>query len=108
MLINADLPTENLALSLQQKRPEAGTATSQTSSTAGNGSTASQLDASLQRLTDVPAGVQDADWEIQDEQGAGQAVDFARQAMLKQPGTTLAAQANQLSQNVLSLLQPAD
>jgi flagellin-like hook-associated protein FlgL len=69
---------------------------------------ASQIDPSLQRLTDLPAGVQDAEWEIQDEQGAGQAVEAARQGMLRQPGTSQAAQANQLSQNVLSLLQPAD
>jgi flagellin-like hook-associated protein FlgL len=108
MLINADLPTDNLALSLQQKRPETGAANSQTSSTASDSSTANLLDPSLQRLTDAPAGVQDAQWEIQDEQGAGQAIEAARQGMLRQPGTTLAAQANQLSQNVLSLLQPAD
>jgi flagellin-like hook-associated protein FlgL len=108
MQINTDLTTENLALSLQQKRTEPGAAASQTSSAAASAAEASQMDPSLQRLTDVPAGVQDAEWEIQDEQGAGQAVEAARQGMLRQPGANLAAQANQLSQNVLNLLQPAD
>jgi len=109
MLINADLSTDTLALSLQPKRSEAGASASQTSSsTSASGSAASQMDPSLQRLTDVPAGVQDAQWAIQDEQGAGQAVEAARQGMLRQPGTVFAAQANQLSQNVLNLLRPAD
>jgi flagellin-like hook-associated protein FlgL len=108
MLINNNLSTDTLAQSLQQPRSETGAAASQTSAAASNSSAASQMDPSLQRLTDVPIAVQDTEWEIKDEQGAGQAVEVARQGMLRQPGTAMAAQANQLSQNVLSLLQPTD
>ena len=108
MLINADLSTDSVPASLQRQRTEAGATVPQTSSSTASGPVANQIDPSLQRLTDLPAGVQDAEWEIQDEQGAGQAVEAARQGMLRQPGTAQAAQANQLSQNVLNLLQPSD
>jgi flagellin-like hook-associated protein FlgL len=66
------------------------------------------MDASLQRLTGTPVETQDADWEIQDQAGAEQATSFARLNILNQPGTALTAQANQLSENVLSLLQSTD
>jgi len=33
---------------------------------------------------------------------------MARQSMLQQPNSVMSAQANQLYQNVLNLLQPAD
>ncbi|HEV7924449.1 MAG TPA: flagellin [Verrucomicrobiae bacterium] len=108
MLINTDLSNETSAANLQRQRAESGTTAPQPSSGASASSAASQLDPSLQRLTQVPAGLQDADLEIHDKQGAAQAVEMARQAMLKQPGTAMSAQANQLHQNVLSLLQPAD
>jgi flagellin-like hook-associated protein FlgL len=107
MLINVDLYTDTSSAS---RRPlaEAGAAASQPSSALTNGSAASQMESSLQRLTDAPAGAPDAEWEIQDETGATQASEQARQDMSRQPGTTLAAQANQFAQNVLSLLQAAD
>jgi hypothetical protein len=105
MLINTS--TETAAANLQRQRAESGTTTSQPS-TAAVSSDASQLDPSLQRLTEVPSGIQDADWEIQDKEGAGQSVALARQSMLKQPSMVMATQANQLYQNVLNLLQPAD
>lgn len=105
MFINTDLSTDNLALTFQQKRAEGS---AQTAASMPAGSIASQLDSSLQRLTDIPDGVQSGDWEIADEQGAGLAVESARQSMLLQPGSVLAAQANQVSENVLNLLQPTD
>ncbi len=106
MLINTSTETANT--NLQRQRAESGTATSQPSSNAAVSSDASQLDPSLQRLTEVPSGIQDAKWEIQDKQGAGQAVEMARQSILQQPGKVMSAQGNQLYQNVLNLLQPAD
>jgi hypothetical protein len=108
MLINTDLSTDNTLTGLLKQRPTPGASGSQTTSTAANGTDASQLDPSLQRLTNLPAGAQDADWAIQDEQGAGQALDTLRQGILGQPATALAAQGNQLPQNVFSLLQSAD
>ncbi len=108
MQINTDLSTETAAASLLRQRSETGTTASQPSSSASGNSATSQLDPSLQRLTEVPGGIQDADQEIQDEHGARQAVEMARQGMSKQPGATMSAQANQLHQNVLNLLQPAD
>jgi flagellin-like hook-associated protein FlgL len=104
MLINTDLSTDTAALALAQNRTEPGAQ----ASTAQNSPAASQMDASLQRLTATPAEEQDADWEIQDQSGADQATDFARLSILNQPGTALTSQANQLSQNVLSLLQSID
>jgi flagellin-like hook-associated protein FlgL len=108
MLINTDLPADTTLASRQSQRTDSGTTASQTFATATNGAADSQLDPSLQRLADLPAGVQDSDWEIQDEHGATQALDSLRQGMLGQPGLALAAQANQLPQNVLSLLHPLD
>ena len=104
MLINTDLSTDSALASSQNPRAGASSNGSQTSS-ASSDSAAAQLDPSLQRLTDLPAGVQDADWEIQDDKGAAQAVESARQGILGQPGKSMAAQANQLPQNVLILLQ---
>jgi hypothetical protein len=107
MLINTDLSTDPAIVSQQRRRAETAAA-QQPSSQAANSSAASQIDESLQRLTDVPAAEQDATWEIQDQQAASQAVGQARQGILCQPDMALAAQANQSSQNVLGLLQPAD
>ena len=104
MLINTDLTTDSAALA----RPQSRTETSAASSPAQKGPAASPMDASLQRLTETPVEVQDADWEIQDQAGAEQATAFARLNILNQPGTALTAQANQLSENVLSLLQSTD
>jgi flagellin-like hook-associated protein FlgL len=105
MLINTDLSTNVASPGLQSPRTQAGTTSSQSSSTTGDASASSQIGASLQRLTDLPSGVQDANRAIQDEAGANHAVEMARQGMLQQPGTALAAQANQLSSNVLTLLK---
>jgi hypothetical protein len=105
MLINTDLSSETALVNHQNPRTAAGANASQTASAPATASDSSQLDTSLQRLAGVPVGTQDAQWEIQDEQGAGQAVNFLRQNMMGQPGTAMAAQANQLPQNVLSLLQ---
>jgi flagellin-like hook-associated protein FlgL len=107
MLITTDLSTDTSPAS-RLHRAEAGTAASQPLATMSDGSAASTIDPSLQRLTDLPAGAPEAEWEIQDPAGAAQAVELARQDMARQPGSALAAQAGQLPQNVMSLLQPAD
>jgi hypothetical protein len=109
MLINVDLPADLTLASPQSHHADTGAGASQmTASTPASPSTAGQLDPSLQRLTNVPATAQDPASEIQDGQGARLALDFLRQSMSGQPGTALTAQANQLSQNVLSLLQSID
>jgi hypothetical protein len=108
MLINSDLSSDNLALSLQQKRSEPSGATNQASSATPPASTASQLDPLLQRLTEAPAPIEDGGMEIHDESSAMQAMNSLLQGIRSQPGTAMSAQANQLSANVLSLLQPAD
>jgi flagellin-like hook-associated protein FlgL len=104
MLINTDLSPETATLTRPQNRTE----TSVPASTTQNSQAASQLDPSLQRLTDTPVEMQDADWAIQDEAGADQATSFASLNILQQPGTALTSQANQMSQNVLNLLQSTD
>jgi hypothetical protein len=108
MLINTDLSSDTSLASRLNQRAEAGANPSQSSAGSAAPPASNQLDPSLQRLTGLPVGAQDADWEIQDEQDAGQAVQAARQGMFQQPGAALTAQANQLYQNVLNLLQPAD
>jgi len=108
MLINTDLSTETATANLLRQRAETGATASQPSSSAPDSSAASQLDPSLQRLTQIPASIQDADSGIQNAQGATQAIAMARLGMLRQPGATMSAQANQMYQNVLNLLQPAD
>ena len=108
MLINTDLSSDTLVLSLQQKRAEASGASSQAAAATQAASTASQLDPLLQRLTETPSAVQDGGSEIQDESEATQAINSLLQSMRGQPGTAMSAQANQSSQNVLSLLQSID
>jgi hypothetical protein len=108
MFINTDLSTDSALASRQNPRTAAAATASQTSPAPANGSAASQLDPSLQRLAGLPTGAQEADREIQDEQEAGQAVESLRQSMMGQPATAMTAQGNQLSQNVLSLLQSID
>lgn len=108
MLINSDLSSDTLALGLQQKRSEASGVSSQSSMATQPASTPSQPDPLLQRLTEAPAGIQDGDLEVQDESSAMQAMNSLLQGIRGQPGTAMAAQANQLPENVLSLLQPAD
>jgi flagellin-like hook-associated protein FlgL len=105
MQINTDISTE-AANSVLQTRSDASAQTSTQSSTSTQ--TESQIDPSLQRLTDNNPAVQDADWEIQDEAGADKASSFASVNILSQPRTAMTSQANQLSQNVLGLLQPID
>jgi hypothetical protein len=108
MLINTDLSTDTLALSLQQKRSGASVASSQAAAAMQADSTASQLDPLFQRLTGAPSSVQDGDVEAQDGSEATQVMDSLLQSMRNQPGTAMAAQANQWSGNVLSLLQSTD
>jgi hypothetical protein len=114
MLVNTDLPSDTLALSLQQKRLEASgtSSTSSTSSQASaatpSASSASQLDPLLQRLTETPSPVQDGGSEIEDESEANPIMNSLLQSMRGQPGTAMTAQANQLSENVLSLLQSTE
>jgi flagellin len=108
MLINTDLSANTALASLQNQRTSSSAAASQTSSAPTDDSAASQLEPSLQRLTDVPSTVQEVGGEIQDEQEAGLTVELARQGILGQPRAALGAQANQLPQNVLSLLQSTD
>jgi flagellin-like hook-associated protein FlgL len=105
MLINTNNSTTSALDGLLNQRPAGGASGSQTSSTEAGGANDSQLDPSLQRLTDLPVGVQDADWAIEDEHGAGSVLEALRQGMLGQPGTALSAQANQLPANVMSLLE---
>jgi len=105
MLINSDLSTDNTLASRQNQLLEANASAGQTSSSTASSSSASDVDTASERLNNVPSEVQDADWEIQDEQEAGRAVESLRQSILGQPGAALGAQANQLPVNVLSLLQ---
>jgi hypothetical protein len=104
MHINTDFSTEASTGSLQQKRAEASGTSRPASSATQAGAATSQLEPSLQCLIETPSSVQDADFEIQDQSGASQAVTFLRQSMMGQPATALAAQANQSYQNILSLL----
>jgi hypothetical protein len=108
MLITTDLTTEAATGSFQQTRAEeSGTSRPASSATQGDAVT-SQLEPSLQRLIETPSSIQDADFEIQDQPGASQAVAFLRQSMMGQPATALAAQANQSYKNVLGLLPASD
>ena len=109
MLINTDLSNDNtLALSLQQKRSETAGASNQAAAAPLTAATASQLDPLLQRLTVGPSALDDGELGVHDESEASQAMDSLLQNMRAQPGTAMAAQANQISDNVLSLLQPTD
>ena len=108
MLINTDLSSDTLALSLQQKRAEASGVSNQASTATAPASSASQLDPLLQRLTDTPSSIQGGDIEIQDESEATKAMGSLLQSMRGQPGMAMAAQGNPLSENVLSLLQSID
>lgn len=105
MLINPDISADT-ATSLLRPRTDSGTSTP--ASTSASATTSSQIDPSLQRLTDSSVSVQDADWELKDESSAMESVQSASSHILQHPGSALNAQANQLSNNVLSLLQPAD
>lgn len=105
MQINTDIPTD-AAASVLLTRSDAGPQTS--AQTSASTQTESQIDPSLQRLTDNNPAIDGADWEIQDEAGADKASSFASLSILNTPGTAMTSQANQLSQNVLGLLQPID
>jgi len=107
MHINTNLAADASAINLQHAQLDTPAASNPSSSSPETDSSAS-LDASWQRLLETPASIQDADYAIQDETGADQAMESLRQSMLGQPGLALAAQGNQLSGNVLSLLQPID
>jgi len=104
MLINTDLATDTSSLARAQNRTQASPA----AAAPQNSPVSSPSDSSLQSLTSTPVDVQDADWAIQDEAGADKATSFASLNILNQSKTAMTAQANQLSQNVLSLLQPTD
>jgi flagellin-like hook-associated protein FlgL len=108
MLINANPSTDPLALSLQQQRSEASAASNQNPAATQADSTAGQLDSLFQRLTSGSSSAQEGDFEIQDGDEAIKVMDSLTQGMRGQPGTAMAAQANQLSGNVLSLLQSTD
>jgi hypothetical protein len=107
MLINTNLASDTSPVALQQKRAETSAASTQALSTL-EADSSNPLDPSLQRLTETPSSIQDAAWAIQDEAGASQVMENLRQSMLGQPEMAMAAQGNQLSGNVLSLLQPID
>ena len=104
MLINADLSTDAAPANLQRQRAEAGAVAPQSSTTVSAPS-ASHMDPSLQRLTEAPSSLLDGDSGIHDESQASQITDSLLQTMRGQPATAMGAQANQLSENVLSLLQ---
>ncbi len=108
MHITTDLSTEASAGSLQQKRAEASGTSRPAASATQSGAAASELEPSLQRLIETPPSIPDANFEIQDQSGASQAVAFLRQSMMGQRATVLAAQANQSHKNVLSLLPAND
>ena len=63
----------------------------------------SEISDSLQRLSD-PA-IQEDESSTPSEQDANDALSFLTTALAQQPGAALSAQGNQLSENVLSLLQ---
>lgn len=108
MQINTDLSSDTLALSLQQKRAEASGPASQSSAATPPSAPASQLDPLLQRLTDAPSPIEAGDFDLQDGTQATHVMNSLVQSIRLQPGTAMAAQANQFSDNVLSLLQPTD
>lgn len=99
-----DISSDPSSLALNS-RPAAA-AVSQNSNLAV--STVSELDPSLQRLSDLPSPLSVGGSEIEDEPGASQTLDLLRGGMLQQPNNALAAHSNDFSQNLLSLLQPAD
>jgi flagellin-like hook-associated protein FlgL len=107
MQINTDVSTE-AAASVLLTRSDANAQTSTQSSSSTSAQADSQIDPSLQRLTDNNPAMEGADWEIQDEAGAEKASSFASLSIMNHPGTAMTSQANQLSQNVLGLLQPID
>lgn len=107
MFINTNLAADTSAVNLQQEQLDTPNTSSPASSSPAADSSAS-LDPSLLRLTETPASIPDDDFAIQDEAGANQAMENLRQSMLGQPGMVMAAQGNQFSGNVLSLLQPTD
>ncbi|HEY3913355.1 MAG TPA: hypothetical protein VGN61_02615 [Verrucomicrobiae bacterium] len=99
MQINPNISADS-AGSLLRPRSDAGAATPTQSENS------SEIDPSLQRLTE-PAELE-SDGDIRDEAGTNQAISFLSQSILNQSGSAMKAQANPLSQNVLSLLQPMD
>jgi flagellin-like hook-associated protein FlgL len=101
MTINPNSAADNLLSTIQTKQAGAASTSQQQSS---EGAT---VDPSLQQLTD-PISVQDADWALEDEAGAGEAVGAASQFMANQLGLAMTAQGNQLSENVFSLLQSVE
>jgi hypothetical protein len=108
MQINADLFTDNMALGLLQKRPDAPASGNQTSTADSINSTGSQSDPLLPRLSEGPSSIQDGDPDVQDAADATTIMDALVQSMSTQPRTAVAAHANQLPGNVLSLLQAAE
>jgi hypothetical protein len=108
MHINTDLSTDNLALSLPQKRSEPSGASTPVTAETQSGSSASQLDPLLQRLTGAPSSIQNGQPEVQSESEAAQVMNALLQGMRGQPGMAMAAQGNPLSGNVLSLLQSTE
>lgn len=64
-----------------------------------------ELDQSLQRLSNIEIEAEQDKYQIQDSAAADSTLSAVTQGILTQSDTAMAAQANQLSDNVLSLLQ---
>jgi hypothetical protein len=111
MLINADLSTDAMAQSLLQKRQEASGGSNQASAATPalvNSTAASGLDPLFARRTEAPSSAQDGDLDLQNGTEATRVMNSLMQSMSTQPRLAMAAHANQLAGNVLSLLQSTD
>ena len=64
-----------------------------------------RLEKTVQGLDTSAENLQSAESRIRDTDMAKEMVDFTKNQVLSQAGTAMLAQANQSSQNVLSLLQ---
>ncbi len=74
-------------------------------STAGNAINNVLIDRLFGRLSDLSGAASNDPGKISTEQRAGQYTDYARASILERPASAMAAQANQMPQTVLQLLQ---
>jgi len=108
MQINADLSADNMAASLLQKRAEPSSGANQPAAARDVASTGRSSDPLLPRLAETPSPIASGDLDVQDGSQATTIMDSLIQSMTAQPRMAMAAHANQLPGNVLSLLQAAD
>jgi len=98
MIINTSLPAESAAASPRNGRAApAGQPNTTSAQTAP--------DPTLDRMRELSPAGQDEDWAGLDATAAETWTGFLRSNVLSQPGTALAAQANQKPETVFSLLR---